>query len=101
MRGKVRREAVERLFNQVVVGDAGRAGRQAGEPSRTLMIISKQPMNVGPEHAAVGRNRPVERTVVAPRERPSAVGAYRDAHMHLITAKRNAAIGRATDRLEP
>src|SRR6516162_11502134 len=54
VRGKVRREPVERLFNQVIVADAGRAGRQAGEPSRTLAIIGEQRVDVGSEHAAVG-----------------------------------------------
>src|SRR6516162_7795761 len=101
VRVKVRREPIERLFDQFVIGDGGRAGRQAAEPSRTLTIIGEQSVDICPEHAAVGRNGTLGRAVVEPRERPRAIGARRNAHMHFITAKRNAAIGRATDRFEP
>src|SRR5215469_11735790 len=97
----MRRETIKRLFDQLVIGDGGWAGRQAVEPGRTLAIIGKQGMNIGAEHAAVGRNRALLRLIVQPREWPRTIGASRDPHMHFISGKRNPASRLAADRLQP
>src|SRR5439155_4739490 len=101
MRGEMRGEPIKRLLNHLIVGDVGRASRQAAQPSRTLTIVGEQPVDVGAEHAAVGRYRALKRTVVEPCKRACAVGPGGDAHVHLITAQRSAAVRRAAYRFKP
>src|SRR6266571_6634027 len=97
MRGEMRGEPIKRLLNYLIIGDASRASRQAAKPSRTLTIVGEQPVDVGAEHAAVGGDRSLRRTVVEPCKRARAVGPCGDAHVHLITAKRCAAICRSEE----
>src|SRR5690348_9013222 len=97
----MRREPVERLFDQLLVADGGWAGGQAVEPGRTLTVVGEQGVDVCSEHAAIARHRALRRTVLKPRKRSRAIGAAGDAHMHLVAAKRNLAGRGAADRFKP
>src|SRR6516225_8727302 len=97
----MRSESIERLFDQLLVSDTRRAGRESLKPCCTLAIISEQAVNIGAEHAAVGRHCSFGRAVIEPRKGPRASGASRDAHVHLVATKRRPIAGRAAHRLEP
>src|SRR5690242_7766565 len=97
----MRREPIERPFDQVVVSDDGWARRQAVEPGGALTVIGEQAVDVCAEHAAVGRDRALRRAIVESRKWPRTIGPGSRAHMHLVTGKRRAASGLAPDRLKP
>ena len=97
MRDKMRRKPVEDLFDQGIVGNVCRAGRQPGKPGGSLTIVGEQTVDLGAEHAAVGRNRSFRRTVGEPGKGPLAIGARRHAHMHYLTGERNAAVRLTTN----
>ena len=100
MRGEMRRERVERALDRGVVGDAGRAGGEARKPGRALPVVGEQAVDIGADHAAVGRDRALGRSVGEPRKRPRAVRPFGHAHMHLVAGKRHAVGGRAAHRFE-
>ncbi len=54
MRGKVLRQPIKRLVDQIIIGDRRLSGRKALKPCRALTIIGEQAVNVGSDDAAVG-----------------------------------------------
>src|SRR5262249_46283542 len=101
MRFEMACQLVERVIHQGVVGDTWRSGRETREPRRTLTVVGKQAMDVGPDDTAVGRDGAFRRAVGKPREGTRAVGSLGHANMHFIARKRGAIEACALYLLQP
>ena len=54
MGGKMRRQPIQRFVDQRVVPDGGPTRGKARQPGRALLIVDKQPVNLGSDHPSVG-----------------------------------------------
>src|SRR5687767_11726903 len=91
MRLEMRGKLVERLLDAPVIGDI-RLAPEALEPCRALAVVHEQPMQIGADHAPIGRLRAFRRAVGEMGEGPRAIGAVTDTLMDLETG-----IARAVD----
>src|SRR5262249_56635572 len=93
-------EPIQGSIHQRLVRDRCLTYAKAPEPRRALSIVGEQAVDVSSADASIGRNRPLRRPVGKPSKRPRAVGPFGQAHMHLVSGKRDAVAGRAAHRFE-
>src|SRR5262245_28099271 len=96
----MRREPIQGFINRRVVRDRCLTSTKALEPRRALSIVGEYAVDVSSADASIGRNRPLRRPVGKPSKRPRAVGPFGQAHMHLVSGKRDAVAGRAAHWFE-
>ena len=72
--GQMGGQPIERLLDQAIVADRARAGAEARQPGGALAVVGEQAVDIGADHAAVGRDRALRRAVGEPREGPRAIG---------------------------
>src|SRR5262245_63631762 len=96
----MRREPIQGFINRRVVRDRCLTSTKALEPRRALSIVGEYAVDVSSADAPIGRNRPLRRPVGKPSKRPRAVGPFGQAHMHLVSGKRDAVAGSAARRFE-
>src|SRR5262249_27117411 len=94
------REPIQGFIHQRLVRDRCLTYAKAPEPRRALSIVGEQAVDVSSANASIGRNCPLQRAVGKPSKRPRAVGAFGQAHVHLISGERDAVACRAVYRLE-
>src|SRR5258708_36077752 len=87
----VRRKAVKRALDERVISDSRGAGAEPREPGRALGVIAKQPVDIGADHAPVGRYSAFGRTIGKAGERAGTIPAGGHAPMPFLAWKRDAA----------
>src|SRR5258705_646468 len=62
MGGDVRGKAIEGALDKSVMGDSRRSCAKPRKPRCALAVVAKQPVDIGPDHAPIGRYGALGRT---------------------------------------
>src|SRR6202035_5711969 len=97
---KVRSQGIQRLLDEIFIGDVWRARAKTRKPRRALPVVGKQAVDISADHPAISSDRTLGRTIGGLREWLRAIFSVRHARVHFIAGKRSSIAGRSGHRFE-